>query len=249
MKSRWSTAFLAAVLTVLAAGFASAQDESYTVVAVTPDGIVLKGPTGTAIYDVPAGTMFNADGNTVALADLKPGMKVTGKSSAIGSWGTTKVMVNQALNAEVVAVTGNSILIRGPKGVNKYEWKDASDFRIMKDGVQIDPSSLKVGDRITGMIVAKAGPHHTAAPAAAPAAVAAAPAPAPKPTHAPPPPAPAAAAAPAPAPAAAPAPAPAPAKKKLPKTASEIPLVGLMGALSLAAGVGLSLSRKSRSAK
>ena len=210
-----------------------------------PDGgVVLKGPTGTHLYDVPPGTMFNADGNVTAAADLKPGMKVTGKTSGIATWHNTTVMVDQAVNAEVVATSGNSILIKGSRGVQKYEWQDASDFRIMKDGKQVDPSGLKVGDRITGMIVAKAGPRHVAAPAP----VAAAPAPAPKPAEKPAPaPAPVAAApAPAPAPAAAPAPAPA---KKLPKTASELPLVGLMGAFSLAAGLGLSLARKSRSAK
>jgi LPXTG-motif cell wall-anchored protein len=235
------------------AGIAAAQ---YSVVAVMPDGtLVLKGPTGTKSYAVPAGTQFTADGKAgVGVADLKPGMTITGQESGIASWKSTDVMVHQELNAKVMAVAGNSLLIRGSKGVEKYEWQDASDITIVKDGQVVDASAIHVGDRITGMIVQKAAPGmHAAAPAAAAAAPApkkAAPAPAP--TSAP-----AAAAAPAPAPAPAAAPAASSsdasasksAKKKLPKTASEVPAAGLLGVLALAAGAGLTAIRKSRSAK
>lgn len=234
---------LAACLMLAFAGVASAQQ--YSVVAVMPDGtVVLNGPTGVKSYAVPPGTTFNADGQAgVSVADLKPGMKVSGMESGLASWKTTDVMVHQELNAKVMAIAGNSMLIRGSKGVEKYEWKDASDITIVKDGKVVDASSIHVGDRITGMIVQKAVPGMTHAPVAvaqkpAPAPVHRA-APAPAPTAAP-------AAAPAPAPAEAPAPAPA---KKLPKTASQVPLAGLAGLLALAAGAGLTAIRKSRSAK
>jgi LPXTG-motif cell wall-anchored protein len=55
----------------------------------------------------------------------------------------------------------------------------------------------------------------------------------------------AAAPAPAPAPAAAPAPAPAHAKK-LPKTASQVPLVGFAGAMTLLSALALTISRRLR---
>ena len=59
-RSRSVFVLLAAVLMLSFAGVAAAQ---YTVVAVMPDGtLVLKGPTGTKSYSVPAGTMFNANG-------------------------------------------------------------------------------------------------------------------------------------------------------------------------------------------
>jgi hypothetical protein len=242
-KSLW--VFIGACVMLASAAIVSAQ-ASYTVVAVMPDGtVVLRGPSGVRSYQVPAGTTFNADGNAnTAIADLKPGMKVTGLESGIASWHGTDVMVHQELNAEVVAKAGNSMMIRGAKGVEKYQWTAASDITIVKDGKVVDASSINVGDRITGMIVQK-----SAAPSK-PVAVAQAPAAAPAPVKkAAPAPAPTAAPAPAPAPAAAPAPEPAPAKKKLPKTATELPLVGFAGLLSLAAGVGLTAIRKSRSAK
>ena len=245
-KSRFFMVALAACALLAVAGVASAQ---YSVVAVMPDGtVVLKGPQGTKSYAVPPGTTFNADGKAgVAVADLKPGMTISGQESGIASWKATDVMVHQELNAKVMAVAGNSLLIRGAKGVEKYEWQDASDITIVKDGKVVDASAIHVGDHITGMIVQKAAPGaHPAPVAAAPKAAPAAPAPAPAKKAEP---APAAAAAPAPAPAAAPAePAPAPAKaKKLPKTASEVPAFGLAGLAALAAGASLTAIRKSRS--
>ena len=243
-RSRLVFAFLAACAMLSVAGIAAAQ---YSVVTVLPDGtVVLNGPSGVRSYQVPAGTTFTADGKSgLAVTDLKPGMSVSGKESGIDNWHGTDVMVHQELNAKVMAVAGNSLLIRGAKGVEKYEWTDASDITIVKDGKVVDASAINVGDRITGMIIQK-----STAPAK-PVAVAAAPAPAPAPVKkAAPAPTAVPAAAPAPAPAAAPAPEPAPAKaKKLPKTATELPLVGFAGLLSLAAGVGLTAIRKSRSAK
>ena len=245
-KSRFFLVALAACALLAVASVASAQ---YSVVAVMPDGtLVLKGPTGTKSYQVPAGTVFNADGKAgVAAADLKPGMQLSGVEAGLANWKATDVMVHEELKAKVMAVAGNSLLIRGSKGVEKYEWQDASDITIVKDGKVVDASAIHVGDRITGMIVQKAAPgSHPAPVAVAQKSAPAAPAPARKAE-----PAPAAAAAPAPAPAPAPAaaePAPAPAKaKKLPKTASQVPAFGLAGLAALAAGAALTAIRKSRS--
>ena len=228
-RSRSVFVLLAAVLMLSFAGVAAAQ---YSVVAVMPDGtVVLKGPSGVKSYAVPAGTTFNADGKAgVAVADLKPGMTVSGVESGITSWKSTDVMVHQELNAEVTAIAGNSLLIKGSKGVEKYTWQDASDITIVKDGKVVDASAIHVGDRITGMIVQKAAPGAKAAPVAV-ADNSAADAAAKK-----------AAADKAAADAAAAKPA-----KKLPKTASQVPAAGLLGVLALAAGAGLTAIRKSRS--
>ena len=258
-KSRSLLVFLAACVMLASAGIAAAQG-AYTVVTVLPDGtVVLRGPSGVRSYQVPAGTMFNADGKAgTAVADLKPGMKVTGLESGIANWKTTDVMVHEELNAEVVAKAGNSMMIKGAKGVNKYEWSAASDITIVKDGKVVDASSINVGDRITGMVIQKAvhGKGMAAAPAmadtsAADAAArkAAADKAAAKQAAADKAAADKAAADKAAADAAAAKAAAKPAHKKLPKTATELPLVGFAGILTLAAGVGLTAIRKSRSAK
>ena len=68
-RSRSALVVLAACLMLAITGIASAQ---YSVVTVLPDGtVVLKGPNGVHSYQVPAGTMFNANGNAnTAVADL-----------------------------------------------------------------------------------------------------------------------------------------------------------------------------------
>ena len=93
-RSRTVLAVLAACIMLSVAGIAAAQ---YSVVAVMPDGtLVLKGPTGTKSYSVPAGTTFNANGQAnVGVADLKPGMTITGQESGLASWKSTDVMVHQ----------------------------------------------------------------------------------------------------------------------------------------------------------
>lgn len=259
-RSRFVSVLFAAFVMLAFAGIASAQ---YTVVTVLPDGtVVLRGPSGVRSYQVPAGTMFNADGKSgTAVADLKPGMKVTGLESGIANWKATNVMVHEELNAEVVAKAGNSMMIKGAKGVNKYEWKSTSDITIVKDGKVVDASAINVGDRITGMVIQKAvagAPDTSAADAAAAKAAAdkaaadkaAADAAAAKKAAADKAAADKAAADQAAADkAAADAAAAAAAAKKLPKTATELPLVGFAGLLSLAAGVGLAAIRKTRSAK
>lgn len=99
-----------------------------------------------------------------------------------------------------------------------------------------------------GQMIARQSITVTTVAVAAPAAAAPAPAmsaPAPAPARAEPKPA-----EPAPAPAAAPAPAPAPVKpKKLPKTGTDLPVVALLGWVSLTAGLGLSIGRRRRNAQ
>ena len=259
-RSRTVLAILAACFMLSVAGIAAAQ---YSVVAVLPDGtVVLNGPSGVKSYAVPAGTTFTADGKSgLAVTDLKPGMNVSGKESGIDNWKSTDVMVHQELNAKVMAVAGNSLLIRGTQGVEKYEWKDASDITIVKDGKVVDASAIHVGDHITGMIVQKAVPGmHAAAPAAAAAPDTSAADAAAKKAAADKAAADRAAAKKAAADkaaadkaaadkAAADAAAAAKPAKKLPKTASEVPAAGVLGVLALAAGAGLTAIRKSRSAK
>jgi hypothetical protein len=274
-RSRFFPHVLAAICMMALAGVARAQ---YTVVGVLPNGtVILRGPNGgVRSYDVPPGTTFNADGKAgTAIADLKPGMSVAGLESGVAHWKSTSVMVHQELNAEIVAAAGNSLIIRGSNGqTERYTWKAASDITIVKDGQVVDASALRVGDRLTGLIVQKAAPGAPPEAAAAPAVadkagadkaaadaaakkaaadkaaadraaaqrVAADRAAAEKAA------ADKAAADRAAAQAAADQTAAESASKakKLPKTASSLPLAGVAGALSLLAGAGLTILRKSR---
>jgi hypothetical protein len=223
------------------------------VVAVAGNTLIIKTKEGVyKQYEVPDGFKFNLDGKQVGVAELKPGMRLTATIT------TTKevvpVTVTEERNAEVVAVAGNSLLLKGPRGVRKYTWEQASDYTIVRDGQTITAADLKVGDRVTGLMITKMHPttvtetkvvakEAAPAPAAAPASARvsapakAAPAPAPAPAMA-------SASAPAPAPAEAPA-----RHAKMPKTASSVPAVGLAGLLALGLGASLTVVRRSRLSK
>ena len=245
---------------VLAAGMMLAQASSSTttemrsfeVISVDGNRVVAKTDRGIREVTLPSDFKINIDGKDVGVSELKPGMKGT----AIVSTKTTMtpVVVTEIKNAEVLNVSGNTIIVRGADGIKKYTAQDAKDrnVSIMREGERVDLSQLRPGDRLTATIITKKPPVVTteqaiksasaSSPArSAPAKAASAPAPAPA----------AEASAPAPAPASAPAAEPAkPAEtkmaKKLPKTGSHLPLAGGLGMLFVAAGLTLTALRRRR---
>jgi LPXTG-motif cell wall-anchored protein len=229
---------------LLVAGIASAQASSSTsartvhatIVDVSGNTVVARTDQGTKEYTVPDGFKFQMNGQDIGVADLKPGMKVTATITTTTT--VTPVTVTEVSQAEVLAVAGGAIITRGANGNRKWTIEDVNshDIRIFRDGKEVEISQLKVGDRLTATIVSHHPPTVVSSQSVK-AAVSGAPAkPAPAPTAAP------SMAAAAPAPAAEPA--PAPAHHKLPKTASSVPLTGLAGVLSLAAGFALAISRR-----
>ena len=259
MKSRTGgfSAFLGMGLLVATAGVATAQQTSSTtttqmgkpqsttstrviqgtVISVSGNKVVGRDLNGkTAEYTVPDGFKFENEGKEIGVADLKPGMKV--KATITTTTTTTPVTVTEIRKGTVLKVSGDNVIVRGPLGVRRFSNEDATKHgaKIMRDGKEIALSDLREGDNFTGVLVTDHPPTVVSEREAKAYATGGAPAPAP---------APAAASAPAPAPAPAPAaePAPAPAKH-LPKTATQLPLVAVMGALLLAAGFGLSRVRR-----
>ena len=161
-------------------------------------------------------------------------MKVTATITTTTT--VTPVTVTEVRQAEVLAVAGHAIIVRGANGNRKFTMEDVNgrDIKIFRDGQEVELAQLKVGDKLTATIVSHHPPTVVSSQAVKAAVSGAPAAPAPAPTAAP--------AMAAPAPAAEPA--PAPAHHKLPKTASSVPLTGLAGVLSLAAGFALAISRR-----
>ena len=149
----------------------------------------------------------------------------------------TPVHITEIRTGKVMAVSGDNVIIRGPQGNRVFSNKDAEkrNAKILKDGKEVSLSDLREGDNVTAVIVTDAEPRIVSDREAQAMVSGGAP-----------PPAAAAAPAPAPAPAAAAAPAAEPAAAALPKTASRIPAAGLIGMLSIVAGLGLTLLRRSR---
>ncbi len=244
-RSKWCALVLVAVC--LAAGGAFAQTTQTTVEKVEVEIIHVSGNNvvflmeGKAFQrEVPADFRVNVDGKPVPVSELQPGQKVqlerTTKVTAVPEKQIVKVR-----SGEVVNVTGQTLVYRED---NKNKTlKVPKDFQFMVDGKKVNVQDLRAGMKLTATIITE-----VPQPAKVQQKVVAS-STAPKPKEEPKPAAPAAApapAAPAPAPAAAPAPAPEPVKpaKKLPKTGSPLPLVGLTGGLFLALGAGLSALRR-----
>jgi LPXTG-motif cell wall-anchored protein len=139
--------------------------------------------------------------------------------------------------------TGASVLVKTDEGFKNFTQGDLDKrgVRIMRDGKAVDLSSLRKDDRLTATIITSKPPHVltqkevNASLAAAPAAGAGAGAGAPAGSTA---------AATTGAGAGSGSAAAAPGARKLPKTASSWPLLGLVSALMIALALGLTLRRR-----
>ncbi|HUM02284.1 MAG TPA: hypothetical protein VL084_08360 [Thermoanaerobaculia bacterium] len=232
-----------AVVALCAAGTGFAQTtktelRTVTIVGVSGNTVYFTNAKGESKeYAVPPGMKLMQDGKEITVAELKPGMKVT----AVVEMTTKAVPVKTTTIKEgtVRAVSGSTIIV-DEKGKGMKSYMIPGDFKMLVNDQEMTVHDLKPGMVLNATIVSRETKMVTeqelkGAYAAAP--------PAPKAAAPPPPPAPKAAAPPPPPP---PAPAPAPEKKKLPKTASPVPLAGLAGALSLLAGLGVRSLRRSK---
>ena len=194
-----------------------------TVVSVTGNKVVLAEAKGNREYTAPPGFKVQVDGKEVGVDQLKPGMKVT---AVVTDQVTTRdVTVTKVVSGKVMTVAPSGFVLLDNKGKYvsyNFTDKDGNDIYFTQlDGTSVPlRNNVKEGDVMTGTFVTKLPPQVIDERSVTASAVA------------PPPP---------PEPAAAPA-APvavAAAPKKMPKTASPLPLVGLLAALS--AGIALTL--------
>ena len=184
---------------------------------------------------------LSVDGRAVGVRELKPGMK--GTATITTTTTSTPVTVTQVRDGVVMQKTGNSIIVRTADGIKMFSEGDAAQrgVRILRDGQPLAFTDLNTGDHLTALIVTTHPPKimtqqqvaasMSSAPAAAP------PPEAPRGWRRPRrsrhrqlrPPAPEAPA-------------------NLPKTASPLPLIALVGAGSTLLGLTLTMLRRRRSA-
>jgi hypothetical protein len=256
-EHRWFVAIFVVCLMGTLAGAVSAQTsqastttmtetKKFEILSVNGNVLVVRGPDGTREVTVPAGFKFTVDGKQLSVSELKAGM--AGTATVTTTVTTRPVVVTEVRNARVMQAYGNSIVLRTQDGgFRLFTSEDAAKYKIkiVRDGKEIEFQQIRAQDNLTAIIVTEkpaevlteqqvnarlASMGAAPSPAAAPAKPAAA---APPPPPPPPPPAPAAAAPP----------------KTLPKTASPLPLVGLLGGMSLAIGAALTAIRRRRSAR
>jgi LPXTG-motif cell wall-anchored protein len=251
---------VAACALVLLSSRASAQATSSTtsravpfeIVSVDGNKVVAKTDRGYREVTVPPDFKINMDGKDIGVGDLKPGMKGTAMVDTTTT--STPVTVTDVKNGQVLAVAGNSIIVAQDGTTKKYTLGDVRDRNatIYKDGQRVELSQLKVGDMLTAQIITRKPPTVTTSTSIKSASVMGGGA-ASKPAAAAP-----AASAPA---AASSAPEASASSgggssmagsskgKKLPKTASDLPLLALAGALLLATGASLTAVRRFKTAR
>ena len=149
---------------VFLAGAAVAQETStrtvnFEIVSVNGNTIVWKDPAGvTKEFNAPAGFKVNMDGKELGVAELKPGMK---GSAVITTTTTMKpVVVSEVKNAEVLAVSGNAIVVRQDGKPRKYTEADVTrrKAKLYRNGVEVSLGQFRPGDRLSATIVTDGPP-------------------------------------------------------------------------------------------
>jgi len=227
---------VAACLVLVVASAVSAQTttleiKNAEVLAVRGNVLFVRGADGVQQHTIPEGFRFDMNGRQMSVRDLKPGMRLT---AAIKTTSTPIEMTTTEIRTgEVLHTIGNSVVVRNSKGeIKRFNAKDLkkSDMVIYKDGKEIDLMSLRKGDKISATVITTLPPE-TLTVQQFEVYVQNAPKPKPKPAPV----------------VAQVRPKPKPRPAALPKTASPLPLIGLLGLVSLAGGAGLTALRRFRS--
>lgn len=219
----------------------STATKKFEVIAVEGNNLVVKLPEGTRELTVPDDFQFTVDGQTLAARDLKPGMK--GTATITTKTTTVPVTVTEVKNGTVRQVSGSTIVVQTDQGFKMFTQGDVDKrgVKIIREGQPAQLSDFHTGDKLTATIVTAKPPRVLTekqvdaslareAPGAASAAAAAG-------TRA-------SSAAVEPAAGTSGAAAAAPATRKLPKTASQMPLLVTVGVAALVLGFALMVRRR-----
>ena len=225
---------LGGVLVGMTAGATLAQSTTETkkfqVISVDGNKLVVSLPEGTKELTVPDDFRFMVDGQSLSVHQLKPGM--AGTATITTTTTMIPVTVTEVKNGTVMQAMGTSIIVRTSDNQIKMFSQgdiDKRGVKIMRGGQPAQISDFRANDKLSATIVTTYPPKVlTEKEVQATLAKAA----------------PAGAAAPAPAAAAPVAQSASAEPRALPRTASQLPLLGLLGFASLVAGVSLTVRRR-----
>lgn len=131
----------------------STQIKKFEVLAVNGNDVVVKLPEGTKEIQVPDDFRFTVDGQQLAGRELKVGMK--GTASITTKTTVTPVVVTEVKSGEVMQSSGSSLLVRTPEGFKMFTEGDVErrGIKMMKDGAPAQFSDFHSGDRLSATIV------------------------------------------------------------------------------------------------
>ena len=216
------------------------ETKKFQVIAVDGNQLVVRLPEGTRELTVPGDFRFNVDGKMLSVHELKPGM--AGTATITTRTTVVPVTVTEVKNGTVVQATGSNIIVKTEEGFKSFSQGDIDKrgIKIMRGGKPAQISDFRTDDRLTATIITTKPPRvltekevqatlaQSGADAGTPGA-AATPSPPTSPGTA--------------APAEAGVATAGSAPRKLPKTASPLPILGFAGLALLLAGLGLTVAR------
>jgi hypothetical protein len=196
------------------------QVKGGVVETVAGNKVVLREADGLHEYTLPDGFKFDVNGQSVGVDQIQPGMTV---GAMITDRVTTRqVKETRIASATVMQVAPGGIVVKTADGnLKSYDFKDAAgnDIYFVRDGKQVSLRDVKKGERLSGTFITTLPPQEITQRSVAAKAVT-----------------------PAPAPAAVAVATPA----KLPRTASPLPLLGLLALVSAGVAVALRGARALR---
>jgi LPXTG-motif cell wall-anchored protein len=246
---------LCGALVCLTAAAASAQTtttsetKKFQIISVDGNTLVVKLPEGTREMAVADDFRFNVDGKMLSVQELRPGM--SGTATITTRTTVTPVVVTEVKNGTVMQNLGTSILVRTEDGMKMFSQADIDKrgIKIWREGKLAEISDFRANDKLSATIVTTKPPRvmterevnatlaqsgGAAGAGVGAGAGAGAPAAAPRPGASTPPTGAASAT----------SGTSGGAPRKLPKTASPLPVLALTGFASLLAALALTVRRR-----
>ena len=165
-NATWLPRFMAIVVLGLAfAGVPLAQTtttvdvRNFEVISVDGNKLVVRDQKGTHEYTVPQDFRFTIDGKSMAVSDLKAGMK--GTATITTTTTVTPVVITEVREAEVLRASDVSVTVRGADGQARRFTQgqlDQKGVQIVKEGRPVRLADLRRGDKLTASIVTSGPP-------------------------------------------------------------------------------------------
>ena len=134
------------------------DERKFEVISVDGNMLVVRDQNGTHEYAVPTDFRLTVDGKSMAVSDLKPGMK---GSATITTTTTVKpVVITEVREGEVLRASELSVTVRDANGTRRFTQGDldARGVRIVKDGQPVRVAQLQRGDKLTATFITSAAP-------------------------------------------------------------------------------------------
>jgi len=156
---------LVVLAVMVLAGTASAQTttttekKSFEILAVRGNALVIREPSGTRELIVPSDFLFSVGGKSLAVGDLRPGMK--GTATVTKTTISVPVYVTDVKDVTVTKTLGGSVIVQDARGdFRMYSQGDIDQrgINVIMDGKPVRFEDLQVGDRLTASIVTEGPP-------------------------------------------------------------------------------------------